>query len=163
MLESHNPTICIAYLQKTFKKISMLVWKPQSNHAHNLFPRNLNNFSPLVWKPKSSHPHSLFARNLNIFLLHLSLSDHWRLSKICSFVFRFVTIFQACVLSCHHSLSLCFVSLPPSELVFHHLITSWLCVSSPFSSIAIMFVVADGCWTSLEWSRNFSQRRKFIE
>ncbi len=168
MFENHNPTIHITYLQETLINFFRLLESHNPAKHITYFQETLIFFSPLVWKPQSSYPHSLFARNLNIFLLHLSLNVHWRLSKICSFVFHLITIPQACVLSCHHSLSLCFISLPPSELVFHRLMISWLCVSSPLKQhcnyvCSCQWLLRLWSWTSLVWSSNVSQRRKFIE
>lgn len=115
--------------------------KPQSNHPHSLFAKNLNiflpfvgkpqstihitylqatffSFLPLVWKPQSSHLHSLFARKLKFLKLCLSPSVHWRLSKICSFVFHLMAIPQTCVSFCNHSSSLRFILSPLFEPMF---------------------------------------------
>jgi len=115
--------------------------KPQSNHPHSLFAKNLNIFLPFVWKPQStihitylqetffffgrlfeSHNLAICIAYLQENLKFLNCVSHLvsieGCQKICSFVFHLMAIPQTCVSFCNHSSSLCFILSPLFEPMF---------------------------------------------
>jgi hypothetical protein len=122
----------------------MLVWKPQSNHPHNLFARNLNICLLLVWKPQSSHPHNLFPRNHNIFspLVWKPQSSHPHSYLQETLIFFHCVFHLVSIEGCQGFAPLCFILSPFLKLMFCLDTTLWAYVLCDCHLVNLCFITS---------------------